>query len=324
MTTRRALMLSPLAILIVLALTAGALSSCRASTHAAQRASLGAPRSNADFEAVLATPGVISVETINAADWKVDRSGLINLEHPKAKAAGLEDGVEDIQIYFHVIRHPAHGTFIIDTGVERALRDDPSSSAASALLRNFMKLEHMKVHVPLADWVEERKAAGETLKGIFLTHLHYDHLAGMADAPRDAQVFTGPEESSVRGFMNAFTVGTTDRALAGLPPINEWTFDPGISGEGAFEAVVDVFGDGSFWALSVPGHTPGSTAYLARTPKGPVLFVGDASHTRWGWDNDVEPGTFTSDGPRGVDSFQRLRRFAAAHPAVDIRLGHQR
>ena len=66
--------------------------------------------------------------------------------------------------------------------------------------------------------------------------------------------------------------------------------------------IIDVFGDGSVWAIHVPGHSPGSTAYLVRTPRGSKLLVGDASHTRWGWENGVEPGTFSLDGPRSAES----------------------
>lgn len=323
MTTRRALLLSPLAVLVVLVITGAGMSSCRATSHPAQRSGLGTARTHAAFDEVVDQPGVIRVETINSADWKVDRSGLLNLEHPEAKAAGLEDGLEDIQIYFHVIRHPTHGTFIIDTGVERAFRDAPEDAAASSLLRKAMKTEFLKIHVPLGDWIDQRRQAGETLQGVFLTHLHFDHITGMPDVPRQTPVYTGAGEASLRGFLNAFTAGSADRALRGMPPLNEWGFDPVVTGAGAFEAVVDVFGDGSFWALWVPGHTPGSTAYLARTDKGPVLFVGDASHTRWGWDHDVEPGSFTTDAARGIVSFERLRKFAAAHPTAEVRLGHQ-
>ena len=93
---------------------------------------------------------------------------------------------------------------------------------------------------------------------------------------------------------------------------------------GTFDGVLDVFGDGSVWALSVPGHTPGSTAYLVRSKAGPVLLTGDACHTRWGWEHHVEPGTFTGDGPRGAESFKKLQGFVAAHPEVEVRLGHQR
>jgi len=78
------------------------------------------------------------------------------------------------------------------------------------------------------------------------------------------------------------------------------------------------------WAIWVPGHTPGSTAYLVRTARGPVLLTGDASHTRWGWENDVEPGTYSYDREQAAVSFQKLRAFAAAHPNIEVRVGHQR
>ena len=40
---------------------------------------------------------------------------------------------------------------------------------------------------------------------------------------------------------------------------------------------VDLFGDGSFWAISVPGHTDDDIAYLINGAT-PVLLTGDASH----------------------------------------------
>lgn len=121
--------------------------------------------------------------------------------------------------------------------------------------------------------------------------------------------------------MNLLTASTFDRALAGKAPLNEWQYQRDPSGP--FDAVIDIFGDGSLWALSVPGHTSGTTAYLARTKAGPVLLVGDASHTAWGWEHDVEPGTFSEDLPRSSESFRKLRKFAAEHPAIEVRLGHQ-
>jgi N-acyl homoserine lactone hydrolase len=87
--------------------------------------------------------------------------------------------------------------------------------------------------------------------------------------------------------------------------------------------VIDVFGDGTVRALHVPGHTPGSTAFVARTPAGPVLLTGDACHTAWGWEHGVEPGSFSNDRPQSAASLERLRRFASKHPAMQIRLGHQ-
>jgi N-acyl homoserine lactone hydrolase len=112
------------------------------------------------------------------------------------------------------------------------------------------------------------------------------------------------------------------RLLDGHDAIGEWRFAPDPAGR--FDGVVDVFSDGSVWAIGVPGHTPGSTAYLVRTGQGPVLLTGDASHTRWGWENDVEPGTYSDDPARSAASLRKLRAFAADHPDVEVRFGHQR
>jgi N-acyl homoserine lactone hydrolase len=79
----------------------------------------------------------------------------------------------------------------------------------------------------------------------------------------------------------------------------------------------------SAFAISVPGHTPGSTAYVLRTPKGPVLLTSDACHTRWGWEHDVEPGSFTADRPANLKSLLLFKNLAGSHPALDVRLGHQ-
>jgi N-acyl homoserine lactone hydrolase len=290
-----------------------------ATSHAVQKSSLGVARPAADLLAVLDLPGTVELESVASADWAVERSGLINLDHPTAKAAGLKDGDEPIQIFFHALRHPEKGLFIVDTGGETALRDAPETSAIGGFVRSAMHMEKLKVLAPLGEWLAKQP---EPLAGVFLTHLHLDHVTGMADVPKGTPVYTGPGEGSARQFLNVFVQGSTDRALNDKPALSEW----GYSHEAntIFEGIVDIFGDGSVWALWVPGHTPGSTAYLVRSTKGPVLLVGDASHTRWGWEHDVEPGTFTSDGPRGVESFKKLRAFAAAHPNVDVRIGHQR
>lgn len=300
----------------VVVLTA-VLAGCASSSHETQPATLGVVRGSAELVSSLEQPGVIELETINSADWQVDRSGLLNLSNPTAKAAGLVDGPEAIQVFFHVLRHPTKGVFIVDTGVEKALRDAPERSALGALVRSAMHLDTMKVHLPLGEWV----AKEPRLDGVFLTHLHLDHIAGAADLPKNTPVFSGPGETRSTQVMNMFVRGSTDRALSGLPAISEWQF--AVDPSGAFDGVLDVFGDGSVWALWVPGHTAGSTAYLVRTTHGPVLLTGDACHTRWGWEHHVEPGSFTADAPRGVESLNKLEAFASAHPNVEVRLGHQ-
>ncbi|NTX41356.1 MBL fold metallo-hydrolase [Myxococcus sp. CA033] len=309
--------LSVLAVLVLGAVILGVVG-VAATSHPHQRSSLGAARPANDLLAVLDEPGPVELESVTSSDWAVARSGLINLNHPTAKAAKLEDGDEPIQVFFHALRHPTKGLFIVDTGIETALRDAPEKAAMQGIVASAMNLEKLKVHQPLGEWLSKQP---QPLAGVFLTHLHLDHLTGMADVPAGTPVYSGPGEAETRAFLNVLIKPNTDRALAGKAALSEWTYAAETGG--LFEGAVDIFGDGSVWALWVPGHTPGSTAYLVRSTKGPVLLLGDASHTRWGWEHDVEPGTFTADATRGTESFKKLRAFAAAHPNVAVRFGHK-
>jgi len=295
-----------------------AASSCRLTGHPVEPSSLGMIRPPEAFAAVAGEPGPVELETLVGADWQVQRSGLINLDHEKARAAALEDGVEPIQIYFHAIRHPEHGLFLVDTGVERALGIEGEDAAIRGIVASFMDVEAMNIRIDTASWLARQPAPPA---GVFMTHLHLDHVSGLRDVPDSTPIYAGPGETSDRNLTNLVVAPNITRAFEGKGPIREWRFV--ADAEAPFEAVLDIFGDGYVWALHVPGHTPGSTAYLVRTPDGPVLLVGDASHSAWGWKHGVEPGTFSSDQPRSAESLARLRDFVAQHPGIDVRLGHQ-
>lgn len=310
-----------LLVLLAVILTTGLLSTvgCAQTGHATRPSTLGtAPR----WEAVLAsldTPGPITFEAIDTANWEVPRSGLLNLDHPTAEAAGLEDGPEAIQIFMYALRHPTRGLFLVDTGVDSATAArDTDAMAASWLIRSAMNLEALEVHVDTRSWLA---AQAEPLAGVLLTHLHLDHAMGLPDIPAEVPVYVGPGETGDSKFMNLFTRGTTNRMLEGRPPLE--TLAPQPVDGAPFVGVLDLFGDGSVYGLHVPGHTAGSMAYLVRTTEGPVLLTGDGSHTAWGWVHGVESGTYNTDPEGARESFVRLRDFVRAHPSVEVHLGHQ-
>ena len=109
--------------------------------------------------------------------------------------------------------------------------------------------------------------------------------------------------------------GAVTRICAGTHTARIYRLLRGIDG------AVDLFGDGAIWALPAPGHTPGTTAYFLNTPD-PVLVLGDVSHTCWGWENDVPPGTFSHDRDAAAVSFAAIRNWASQIPALTVIAGH--
>lgn len=300
------------ALLIASVITTG----CATSSHDVEPSQLGTPTDSDYMVGLAPAPGEVLVTAVESATWQVDRAGLINLDHPRAQQAGLESGPEPIVVNFYAIEHPTHGTFIVDSGVATAFRD-PDSAPVSSLVASQMNFDALNVKASPAEWLENRGP----LAGVFLTHIHLDHIMGLPDVPADVPVYLGPGETVDRSFMNLFVQGTLDGLLDGRPALREWQFEPDASGR--FSGVIDVFGDGSFFAIHTPGHTVGSTAYLARTAQGPVLMVGDASHTAWGWQNCVEPGEFSNDIPTSVHSLRALKQLEADLADLVVHLGHQ-
>tara|TARA_R110001599_G_scaffold351822_1_gene584730 strand:- start:61641 stop:62561 length:921 start_codon:yes stop_codon:yes gene_type:complete len=300
-TTRLAL------VLLLTMLLAG----CHASNIGTQPAALGSPATMATMQVLIDEPGPIVFEKHLAANWAISLSGLLNLDHPKAVAAGLEDREEPIQIYVYSLHHPQFGTFLVDSGMSVKFVDAANNDDISMVVSMAMNIPALDVKLTTADLIAQLNG----VDGVFLTHIHLDHIMGLTDLPSNVAVYSGPGEATASSMLNIASQGTTDRLLANVSTLQEWQFDD--------EGVIDVFGDGSVWAIHTPGHTPGATAYLVRSTTGPQLLIGDATHTKWGWDNGVEPGPFSLDIPLSAASLSMLKQLAKDHPEIIAHPGHQ-
>ncbi|CAK7210067.1 hypothetical protein SBRCBS47491_000645 [Sporothrix bragantina] len=289
----------------------------KATNHPTVPAKLGIPVTSSVMERLMEQPGPIEIKTIGA-DWEADLSGLLNLNDPKAVQAGLKERREPIKIFAHIIRHPSKGFFLVDTGVSRRFVADPAAVGVGWILRKYAGISDMKVQQSTKEIID---AETKPLQGVFMTHLHLDHVSGLPDIAKDIPLFVGPHEADSDLFMNIAVQGTNDRLLAGRPPLQELNIPTDVDKK--FEGVLDIFGDGTLFAIHSPGHTTGHIALVARTPAGPVLLTGDVCHTRWGWDNCVEPGSFLKERDPSRQSLFALKALSERHPNMEIKLGHQ-
>jgi glyoxylase-like metal-dependent hydrolase (beta-lactamase superfamily II) len=150
-----------------------------------------------------------------------------------------------------VVEHPTAGRWLIDTGAH------PRLLAQGWATRLFLRAARMEVPAgpPPVD----------KLAGIFLTHFHLDHVAGLLDFPGV------PVRAARAGYHAALAHGMRQGYCRALIPYDFagralWLEDTGT----------DLFGDGSVIAMPLPGHAEGQHGLLCRTQSETVFFVADA------------------------------------------------
>jgi glyoxylase-like metal-dependent hydrolase (beta-lactamase superfamily II) len=179
-----------------------------------------------------------------------------------------------------MVDHP-QGRLLIDSGVARRVREHLETTPL--LMRTLASLT---VKQPTIDALAARGLQPDDVRGIVLTHSHWDHVSGLADL-RGVPAWITPEElAHARSDDDG---GKLYRQLEAEGPfqLHDLTFPDGAYGP--FAVSRDFFGDGSIVIVPMPGHTPGSVGVFVSLPSGKrFLIIGDTSWTKEGVDWPAE------------------------------------
>jgi N-acyl homoserine lactone hydrolase len=264
---------------------------------------------------VLAHPRDISLTTLRTGVVHMD--ACLNLDPASPKQTACDHTSRDLAVLVHWVHHPRFGDFLIDTGFDDSFAKHPpyGSYAAAMTLFNWF------------NGVTNRQEPGEDLqaqlarlnvhpKAVFFTHLHPDHTAGVPALGPETEFVFGSAEAS---FLARAAVANHFSGKSKFSAI-DFHQAPAMAPLGHS---VDLFGDGSFWAISASGHTDDDIAYLINGAT-PVLLTGDASHFAWAFQNGVAPRGWNNAGTaRGYVSLEQLRAFARTYPSVKLVFGHE-
>jgi len=268
-----------------------------------------------DLKSILKRKGVLEHIPLATGRVLMDKRVILNMSAPGASSF-VDDGTPVI-VYAHLLRHPTHGDVLIDSGLDSAFRKSPLGNVRYPGRLWLFASGIRFAQEPGRDIASRLRALSARPRKLFLTHLHVDHTAGIPELPASTRVFVGPGE--IGDFFNRVDNGH----LRKLREIYEIDFKSAVDLAPLGETL-DVFGDGSLWAVHTPGHTNGHLSFLALTRAGPVLFTGDACHLEWGWKNGVGPmGITAKRNDQGQKSLNRLRKFSRLHPEARIWFGHQ-
>jgi glyoxylase-like metal-dependent hydrolase (beta-lactamase superfamily II) len=268
-----------------------------------------------NWEDVLAHPRGISMGTFRTGVVKMD--ACLNLDPENRKQADCDHVSRDLAVLVHWVHHPSRGDFLIDAGFDDSFAKRPPYGNYTEAMKLFNWANGVtNRQEPRADLATQLARLNMHPQAVFFTHLHPDHTGGVPALGPQTEFIFGKAEAS---FLARAAVANHFSGKSRFSGI-DFSAAPAMAPLGPS---VDVFGDGSFWAISVPGHTDDDVAYLVNgTP--PVLLTGDASHFAWAFQAGVAPRGWNQAGTaRGYVSLEQLRAFARTYPNVKLIYGHE-
>jgi N-acyl homoserine lactone hydrolase len=190
------------------------------------------------------------------------------------------------------VRYPVP-VYVIETDSERILIDTGLNPAAIADPAAYYERPDV---FAVATLEQERSVAEQldvgTLTKVVLTHLHWDHVGGLALIPQSvplviqrAEWEAGHEEAAVqRNFFLSRDYLDEDREVV------------------LVDGDHDLLGDGAIELLHTPGHTPGHQSIRI----GELVLGIDVAHFASGFDDHRFP-IFADDHEQQARSAERLR-----------------
>lgn len=261
------------------------------------------------WDDIFARPCALEIKTLKAGTLHSRLSTLLNLSRPEL--AGIEDGPVIMPALAHLLRHPEFGSLLIDTGLDSSFLR-PGGSFSGLLKAKYFASRYT---VEKGEGVDEQLAAlGVTLSALYITHAH-EHVAGVGALPDSILRMCGAGERDSGRFPLVYS------NFLKRYPFRTFDFTQACDAT-VFGRALDIYGDGSLWALPTPGHTAGHVSYLANAAAGPALFTGDACICKKGFEMGVEPGK-AENGELARESFLRFKEFAETYPKVKVVFGHE-
>ena len=229
------------------------------------------------------------------------------------------------------LHHRKHGWLLFDTGYASHFlhATDPFPER----LYRWTTPVHGACEQALAGQLSGLGIDAAQIGHIVLSHLHGDHVAGVADFPQ-AQVYCAAAAwqhlrrcNRVQATANGYLPALLADAAPRLRHFDQLALAATVPAELAgFAHPHDLFGDGTVLLVDLPGHAAGHSGLWFDDGSGPVFLIADAT-----WSSDalekgvLPPAVVTAwlgDDPAYRDTFARLHALGRQHPHVRLVPSH--
>ncbi|MEO1652197.1 MAG: MBL fold metallo-hydrolase [Bacteroidota bacterium] len=261
-----------------------------------------------NWDKILGQKAVIdSFKILHTGSVQVPLDGVLNPEKVEIK----KDSLIWVDVFAYLFHHRERGWFLIDSGLDSSFQKKGNIKGwfASNYIKASRQAKGQNIGAQLS---REQKE----IQAIYFTHLHGDHSAGLPEIDDRIPKYVAKGEA----FIHIPWLYTSNH-LNPKDTLRELDWEQGFS-KAPLKSVIDIFGDTSFLGIHTPGHSRSHLSYLLMTEEGPILLTGDASHTRYGFEHNIEPG-WVDDREKAEDSIQQLIAFKKQYPQLRVIYGHQ-
>jgi glyoxylase-like metal-dependent hydrolase (beta-lactamase superfamily II) len=216
----------------------------------------------------------------------------------------------ELPVSAYLIEHP-DGPTLVDAGWHADMRTE--QRAHLGRVATSMYSGRLPEGAAVHEQLDGLGVAPEDLRFVVLSHLHSDHVSGLAHVADAERILASRPEWEARGSFG-YVPSMWDGIDVEPFDLERVRFGP--RGRG-----LDLYGDGSVYLVSTPGHSRGHVSVLARTASGWVLLAGDVGYARRSWEEGVLPGVTTSDAEMEA-SLSWVGTFAAREDCVAALANH--
>ena len=269
-------------------------------------------------------PAIENVQVFSTGSGQQHKEHRYGSRAPKMWWALTSRSWIELPINVYVIKH-RDGLVLFDTGLDPAIASDPDY-VDSTIGRFFMRRVFRLTIGPddtVAKNLNRLNLRAEDVNTVVVSHLHFDHIGGIADVPQaelvvsrdEWQQLSEPHPDHDYFFRDHIQLpGAKWRSIDFTP-----TTDPLLA---PFGGCYDVMGDGTLMLLPTPGHTVGSLSMLIRADDcPPLLLIGDLSYSIELLMRDQLPGIY-ADKSELLASFAKVRHLKTQLPDLIILGSH--
>lgn len=234
--------------------------------------------------------------------------------HVKKNTMIMGSEVTDIKIpiYCYLLKHKK-GNYLIDTGIDMSFQKKEYGSQIPSMDPDKVCKGHQQKGQSAAEYLEKNNIK---IDGIFISHLHFDHTAGLIDLPQYKSVIMASSEPICEPYPPYY-----GDYFKHIKEYNLIDFDVATNIE-LLGKTIDFFGDGSFYVVLTDGHSEGHLSFLVNTQPYKYFIAGDAYIFESEELVEKGPGIYTVDYEKGHDVIRNIIKFDNEYENVKVLTGH--